>query len=47
MLNLFILQYNIMPWFWEVTRQWQAAYLGSQFQGEVIRFPFPLSSYPY
>jgi STE24 endopeptidase len=39
MLNLFILQYNLMPWFWNLTGQWQATYLGAKFQGEVLLPP--------
>ena len=47
MLNLFILQYNLMPWFWNLTRQWQATYLGSKFQGEVLRLLLPVSHLTY
>jgi hypothetical protein len=36
MLNLAVLYFDLMPYLWEVTRTWQAAYLGSRFQGEVI-----------
>jgi STE24 endopeptidase len=34
-INLIVLQYDLMPYFWEITRNWQAAYFGSNYQGEV------------
>lgn len=33
-----------MPWFWNLTGQWQATYLGSKFQGEVPPPPYIASN---
>jgi STE24 endopeptidase len=35
-LNLFVIKYDMMPYFWEVTRGWQETYFGSAFQGEIF-----------
>src|SRR6202035_5633553 len=46
--NLAVIQYNLMPYFWELTRQWQATYLGSNYQGEVSLLPIELIiDYPF